>query len=139
MDTEKFNKQKINLVEKSLMRLRLFIKDDFYKSNIILWLLVLNLFFNLANWIMLAFFMRSVDGEIILHYNVYFGVDSIGDWKQVFIMPTIGIALFAINWALARYFYGRKERIASYALLLASLLSQLSLIIASISVILINY
>lgn len=130
---------------KSLIQgFRLFIKrkitnKDFFQSKIVLWLLALNFLINLANWIILAIFINRVDGGIILHYNVYFGVDSIGDFKQAFLMPAIGLILLVLNSVLAAYFYKNKERIASYVLLLSSLMAQLSLVVASASVIIINY
>ena len=114
-------------------------KKDFFQNKIISWLIVIGIIANLANWIILAIFIRPVDGSIILHYNVYFGVDIMGNWKQVFIMPSIGLILFLINGFLAAYFYKNKERIAGYILLITSFMAQLSLMVASISVIIINY
>jgi hypothetical protein len=124
---------------KSLTIIRLFFTRDFFQSNIIRWLIALNLFLNIVDWAILSIFIRSVDGGIILHYNIYFGVDNIGDWKQAYAMPLIGLILFVLNLILAYFFYFKKERIASYTLLLASLMAQMCLIVASISVIMINY
>lgn len=113
--------------------------DEFFKNHIILWLLLFNFLSNLANWIGLAFFINKTQDNIILHYNVYFGVDNFGNWEQVFWMPGIGLGLFLINFYLAFFFHNNKEVIASYILLIASLMIQLSLIIGAVSVILINY
>ncbi|MDP1619865.1 MAG: hypothetical protein Q8M12_02610 [bacterium] len=83
--------------------------------------------------------IQPVAFPIILHYNVYFGVDLVGGYRQVYILPLIGFILFLINSSLSIYFYGQKERIASYILLIAVLMIQLSLVVASTSIILINY
>lgn len=139
MDIKQPEKIKNNPTKSLIDKFRLFFKKDFFQNKIIPWLIVLNIVANLANWIMLAIFIRPVDGNIILHYNVYFGVDNMGNWKQVFLMPSIGLILFLINIFLANYFYKNKERIASYILLLSVFMAQLSLIIASISIIIINY
>ena len=101
--------------------------------------MILSFLANIINWIILLIFVHPVDGGIILHYNVYFGVDEAGGSKQIFIMPSTGLILFVINALLASYFYRQKERIASYILLLTSIMAQMSLIIASVSVIIINY
>jgi len=114
-------------------------KKDFFQSRINFWLIALNIFANIINWVILAIFIHPIDKNIILHYNVYFGVDIMGNWKQVFIMPSIGLILFLINGFLAAYFYKNKERIAGYILLITSFMAQLSLMVASISVIIINY
>jgi len=116
-----------------------FFRQEYFKSHIVIWLLILSLVSNLANWIILRIFIKPVDFPIILHYNVYFGVDSMGDYTQVYGLPFIGIILFLINLNLSLYFYQQKERIASYIVMMASLMIQLSLVVASTSVILINY
>lgn len=117
----------------------IFRKESFFGSGIVFWLVVFNIIANLSNWIILAIFSNKIDENIILHYNVYFGVDDMGNWKQVFIMPAIGTVLFFLNMFLAVFFYKNKQRIASYVLLLASFMVHMSFIIASISVLLINY
>jgi hypothetical protein len=134
------DKQENNENKKGLMqKFKLFFKKDFFQNHIVLWLLVFNFLANLINWLILAFFINKSEGNIILHYNVYFGVDNLGNWKEVFLMPSIGLILFLINFYLSFFFYENKERIASYILFMTALMVQLSLIIASISVILINY
>jgi hypothetical protein len=116
-----------------------FFANGYFKSGIVLWLIILSGVVNLADWVALKIFVQPVDFPIILHYNVYFGVDTIGDYRQVFILPVIGLVLFLVNLGLSLYFYNQKERIASYLLLMATLMIQLSLLIAVASVIIINY
>jgi len=132
------NKKKEN--SKSLKnRFKLFFKQEFFKNRIVLWIISLNLVLNFSNWAILWWFVKPVDSLIILHYNVYFGVDMVGNWKSVFFLPGIGLLLFFINFFLAFYFFKKLERIACHILLMASLMIQLSLFIASSSIILINY
>jgi len=50
-----------------------FFSADYFKSSIVLWLIVLSLVFNLADWIVLGIFIKPVDFPVILHYNVYSG------------------------------------------------------------------
>ena len=143
-------KVKKSFVTDSVYRLKFFLKsifngirkiknNEFFKNHIILWLLLFSFIANLINWIGLAVFINKTGRGIILHYNVYFGVDRTGSWPESFLMPAIGLFLILINLYLAFFFYSSKERVASYVILLASLMVQLSLIISSISVILINY
>lgn len=122
-----------------VIKFRSFFAEDFFKSHISVRLLVLNLLFNLIDWSILFIYIKPVDFPIILHYNVYFGVDMLGEWQQVYLLPVIGLFLFIVNFSLSVYFYRGKERIASYLLLMAGMMIQLSLIIASVSVIIINY
>ena len=120
-------------------KVRLFFALDYFKSAIPIWLIILSLAVNLIDWIILKIFVRPVDFPIIIHYNVFFGVDMVGNYKLVFVLPLIGFALFLINFFLSIYFYRRKERIASYLLLMTALMIQLSLFVSALSVIIINY
>jgi hypothetical protein len=133
------NKDKIFL-EKSLNRkIKLFFGQEYFKSRIVRWFIVLAVFFNFVNWSILKFFLRPSGNSIILHYNVYFGVDSMGIPRESYELPLIGVIILLINVALSLYFYAKKERIACYILLITALMAQLSLLISVISVIIINY
>ncbi len=120
-------------------KIRSFFHQAYFKSHIVVWLLILSLTANIIDWLILKIWIKPVDFSIILHYNVYFGVDQIGNYRQVYLLPIIGLLLFAINLVLSMFFYEQKKRIASYILLMAILMIQLSLIVASMSQILINY
>lgn len=124
---------------KPILAVKSFFAHEYFKSTIIVWLISLSLLANIINWVIIKIFIRPIDLPIILHYNVYFGVDIMGDYKEAFLLPLIGIILFCINMFLSLYLYERKERIASYLLMMAALMLQLALIVASTSVIIINY
>lgn len=112
---------------------------EYFRNSIVVWLVILSLFFNMANWGALKILIKPVDLPIILHYNVYFGVDVMGNWKGSFFSPILGLLLFLINFSLAFFFYKNKERIASYVLLIGGLMIQLGMLVYSISLIIINY
>lgn len=135
----KENEEDIQRARSLKSYVRFFFRQEFFKSKVILWLIALSLAANIICWAGLWVLIKPVDGSIILHYNVYFGVDMMGNWGLVFIMPSVGLLLFFINFSLSLYFYRQKERIASYILLLTSLMIQLSLLVASASIIIINY
>ncbi|NTU66546.1 MAG: hypothetical protein HGB08_01335 [Candidatus Moranbacteria bacterium] len=120
-------------------KIKLFFKEEYFKSPVAKWLVISGLVANLADWLALRLFLRPVTDTVIIHYNVYFGVDMIGDPDQAYWLPTIGLILFSINFLFSIYFYAKKERIATHILLMASLMIQLSLMVAIASVIIINY
>jgi len=134
-----FNGKSAFVISGLKAKVRLFFALDYFKSAIPIWLIILSLAVNLIDWIILKIFVRPVDFPIIIHYNVFFGVDMVGNYKLVFVLPLIGLALFLINFFLSIYFYRRKERIASYLLLMTALMIQLSLFVSALSVIIINY
>ncbi len=133
------NKDK-NLLGKSLNeKIKLFFGREYFKSRIVLWLLFSIILANLIDWLALAIFLRPRGDSVILHYNVYFGVDSIGALRKAYMLPLIGAIILLINIILSFYFYAKKERIAAYVLLITALMAELSLLISIISVIIINY
>ena len=133
-------KEKIkNTKEGLILNLKSFFLQEYFRNIIIIWLLILSLAANLADWIILKLLIQPVDFPIILHYNVYFGVDLRGNYLQVFGIPLIGLFLLLTNNFLSLKAYQGGERIASYLLLTAALMIQINLIVYSLSIILINY
>lgn len=120
-------------------KFKLFFKQAFFADRINSWLIILSIIANAINWLILLIFLKPATENIILHYNVYFGVDMTGKRGFAFLLPAIGLLLFIINYFLAKYFFRNKENVAGYIILVAALMAQLSLIIASFSVIIINY
>jgi hypothetical protein len=133
--------QKINETERKNLKekIRRFFAEEFFHSPLIQWIFIGSAFVNIAGWASMAYFIRPVDFPIILHYNVYFGVDIIGSWWQAYFLPAMASFILAVNLVLSYLFFRRKERIASYSLLLGALFVQVGSAIAEISIILINY
>ncbi|MEI8344266.1 MAG: hypothetical protein WCF93_04940 [Candidatus Moraniibacteriota bacterium] len=116
-----------------------FFLQEYFRSGLIQWVLIGSLILNVANWCSIAFFIRPVDFPIILHYNVYFGVDVIGSWWQMYFVPFIGLLILLVNAVLGFLFYQRKERIAAHLLMLATFIVQIGISIAVASLLLMNY
>lgn len=112
---------------------------SFFQNTIIRTLLILAILPVLGSVGVLAYFIRPTEGVMVLHYNVYFGVDLLGIWWQTFLLPLLGLLFFLGHSFLAKHFYQRTERIASYLLLLGSGMLSFGILIASISVAFINY
>jgi len=122
-----------------MLKIKLFFSQEYFQSLIVRWLLFFGSFFVFVNWMVLRFFLPPNGKAIILHYNVYFGVDSIGDSQEAYALAFIGTLILVFNILFSFYFYKQKERIASYILLITALMVQLSLLISVVSVIIINY
>lgn len=116
-----------------------FFLQDFFRSGMIQWAMIGAFILNAADWGVLAFFIRPVDFPIILHYNVYFGVDLIGDWWQVYFLPLVGLVTLTVNAALGFLFYCQKERVIAHILLLAAVFVQIIITIGLVGIIRINY
>jgi hypothetical protein len=131
------NKNSIAPKNKSVFRS--FFGQEFFQSGLVHWILIASLFVNLANWGVVFYFIRPVDFPIILHYNVYFGVDILGSWWEVYFLPSVGTFFWIINFVLGYFSYQRKERIATYLFLLGAFIIQIGLSISIGSIIKINF
>lgn len=116
-----------------------FFGQEFFRSSLVHWVLIGTIFVGIANWAALIVYIRPVDLPIVLHYNVYLGVDIIGDWWQMYFLPIIADVFFAVNTFLAHVFYQKKERLAAYIFLLASFFVQAGVLIAIAGLVMINY
>ncbi len=72
-----------------------------------------------------------------LHYNIHFGVDSIGQWWKIFTVPVIGFALIGINLFMARMVWPREPMLA-YLVMSATLLLEFLLFLAMVFIVLLN-
>ena len=92
-----------------------------------------------VGWGILLYFIQSRETPIILHYNVYFGVDLLGAWWQAYLLQGVATLLFVCHVVLSRFFYQHNDRFASYILLLATNFVLFGVAIASASIAFINY
>lgn len=137
MDENKI--QQIFQKEGKKSRLKSFFSQEFFTSGLVHWVLIGSIILNAVNWGLIAFFIRPVDFPIILHYNVYFGVDVIGAWWQVYYLPLIGLTVLLANTILGYIFYQQKERIVAHLLMLAIFIVQIAMTIAVACLLIINY
>ena len=112
---------------------------QFIKNPLLSALFGISILINLLNFIVLFFFVKDLKKSIILHYNVYRGVDFFGDSFYVFLMTLVGTFFLAINLFLAYYFFSKKERMLSHVLSLTALITPLGLTVSSTSIIIVNY
>ncbi|MEI8096534.1 MAG: hypothetical protein WCG73_00285 [Candidatus Moraniibacteriota bacterium] len=112
---------------------------SFFKNTIVRALLGVNTFFCLVSFGILGYFIRPTENILVLHYNVYFGVDIQGIWWQLYMLPVAGILFFFGHLFFSYRFYQKYERIAAYLMLFSSSLINIGIIIASASIAFINY
>lgn len=89
--------------------------------------------------VLFGFFIRPSETPIILHYSVYFGVDLLGIWWQVYVLPLLGLLFVMGHLFLAQRFYKKTERIACYLMLLSGGMLSFGLLVASVGIVFINY
>lgn len=107
------------------------------RDKIIIINLILSLLINLVLWAVLIFNFWLLPEYIVLRYNIYFGINSLGPWYIIFLLPLFGVLVLAINYWLSFYFY-LKEKILSYFLSFAAFIFNLLMLLAGWLLILVN-
>ncbi|MFA6215706.1 MAG: hypothetical protein WC768_04000 [Patescibacteria group bacterium] len=98
----------------------------------------LSLLFNLSIWLWIFSQAGSFTESLALHYNIYFGIDLLAAWYQIFFLPGLGLAFIFINFLLAGLVY-QKEIILSQLLAAVTTFIQVILGIAVFLIILANF
>ena len=94
---------------------------------------------NIANWFLAYYVNKNVSQNlVVLHYNVNLGVNLIGNVREIYIIPTLGLAFIVINFLLLLNLY-RRGRFLIHLLLGFSLLINLFLIASTVSIYLVNF
>lgn len=81
---------------------------------------------NLAAWAYLGFSIRPTEELLILHYTIHFGIDFLGRWLSVFMVPLIGFLFGAMNTVILWWFWQRM-RVLSYVAIATTVVIQVAL------------
>jgi len=119
-------------------KIRTFFWHSFWTDPKIFFSALMALLINITLWISVYVFVEPTELNIVLHYNIYFGIDEMGSWKKTYLFPAVALGLFFCNIFLSRFLYYR-ERLASYLLSMAALIIQLVVGVGLLSIIMINY
>lgn len=94
----------------------------------------------IVNWLSAYYiYISSSESPIIaLHYNIDFGVNFIGNARQIYAMPALGTIIGAANLVLLLFFYN-KNRFLSHLFSAASLFVNIILFISTFLIYLVNF
>ena len=105
-------------------------RKSFFRNKISFTLLIIALFLNLISWIYIFVYIKPQDEPIFLHYNIYYGVDLIGEWFQIyFYAPLMGIIICFVNSFISYILYKRDIRL-TYLIEGINIFLQLSVLVA---------
>lgn len=92
-------------------------------------------------WWQAEFIYRQLAGSVlVLHYNVDFGIDLVGDPAQVFGYPLYGLGIFIVNYLIAAAGSGRRDKnVYNHLLLAGAVIFGLALNLALMFIYLINF
>jgi len=74
--------------------------------------------------------VEPTTNPVSLHYNIYFGIDLIGEWYKIYLLPASGLVVLIINWIISLILHN-KSKVLSYFTLSLTLFLQLCIGIAT--------
>lgn len=106
-------------------------RRGFFREKISLYLLISGLVINLISWLYIFINIKPQEEPIFLHYNIYYGVDLIGDWYQIYIyLPLIALVVFFIN-AFISYILYKQDKKLTYLIEGLNIFLQISVVIST--------
>ena len=111
--------------------------EEFFKNTANKILLGSSLILNIGLFLFFWFFIKQSNVPIVLHYNVNWGVDILGEVKSIFILPLAGMIILLLNGFLAANLWN-KNKTLSYFFTAVTLLVQFFLVISGIALFIIN-
>lgn len=84
------------------------------------------------------YYIRPSSDAVILRFNVFFGVDLLGVWWQVYLIPSMCMVLFLGNLILAEILARRRVFLAALVLVHGSILILIAEVVAIAALIRIN-
>ncbi len=109
------------------------IEHSFFKDRVILLSILVHLGLNLTNWAILFFGLKSFRGyPVPIHYTILGGVDLLGEWYKLLLLPLTGGLILIINAALGFFSY-KREKLLSFLLVGVGLLCQVLLLVISLA------
>jgi hypothetical protein len=112
-------------------------KRSFVEDRITVLSLGISGLLNIIHWLILYIKIKPNENNLLLHYNVVYGHDFIGNSFYLYWIPLLALILLFINGVAAAMFY-KKEKLASHFISLATIAVQIVFIIATINLILYN-
>lgn len=108
----------------------------FWKDKLVIIFFVVSGLILVGEWIIILFYIpHNID--IALHYSVYIGIDTVGYWYELLIVPIIGSIVLAINFVLAKMVI-QVNHFASFIFTLSTIFVETFLFISLIMLYIVN-
>ncbi len=112
-------------------------KRSFISERMNSWGFGIALLINIIHWIILYIKIKPNQSDILLHYNVVYGADFIGNSLYLYWIPLLALIFLLTNITAAIFFYN-KEKLASYFISFATVAVQIIFLVATIVLIIVN-
>lgn len=100
-------------------------------------LFIASVVLNLAAYALFWFGVKPSSNTVVLHYSVYFGIDLVGPWYQLYSVPLIGTFIWLLNGAILTPLY-RHDQLFGYMLVGMTIFCELLLTITAVLLLWVN-
>jgi len=108
------------------MSLRLLLAN---RSSLVITLVTILI--NILSWVGVYFLVKAIGTNLaVLHYNVVFGVDLVGDANQFYNLPLFGLIIIILNLLLAALLNKINERLVSFIFLTLAMIINIFCLLA---------
>ncbi|MFH0951134.1 MAG: hypothetical protein V1765_01535 [bacterium] len=112
---------------------------SFFKLFFVKIFLIFILLCNLLLWLLSWLVVVNINQELsILHYNIIFGIDYIGNPHSIFWLPALGLIIALVNIIISLWLFQR-EKLLAQMLMLSTLVFHIFLGLSLYSIYLINF
>ena len=59
-----------------------------------------SLVLNVGIWVWILSEIPKTGDQIVLHYNIIFGVDRVGTFQELLLIPSLGLGILVVNYIL---------------------------------------
>ncbi|MFB6226419.1 MAG: hypothetical protein ABEJ02_03630 [Candidatus Paceibacteria bacterium] len=119
-------------MKEQLYPLKLYLKDLPNKVMFSLGLVI-----NILIWVWLAWHITPQEEPIFLHYNILFGVDLVGQWWKVYVLPFVGLLIFLVNGFIGWLSF-HKDRYIAYFLNATAIICQIFIFVSAYLLVFLN-
>ena len=109
----------------------------FFKDKIIKISLILSLIFNLLTWVLFYFRIPIQVEPIVMRYNIYVGINLIGEWWQIYYLSGFGLLIILLNFILAKKIF-KKDKLPAQWLAIVCLICQLIILTYGVLIVIMN-
>ena len=87
----------------------------------LLGLALMALLINISTWAWILWQIPKEGDQLVLHYNVIFGVDRVGTFGELLYLPTLGFVILVVNYIVGWLVF-KSDRFLSGLLIFSALL-----------------
>ena len=113
------------------------LQSEFLRDRLILVSLTSGAVLNIIIWILAISKFGYTQETVPLHYSVVYGIDFVSSSRQIYQLPAAGLVIWLVNAWLGRMVF-QEGKIFSYFLIVGSVFGQLILLLALLTLVILN-